>query len=264
MKQFSDTITLVKNGRGVWDLDPTKGCASGISHNPKGCYGSCFAAAYSYRYGYDFSKTVLRDFENEAHEYRIINQINKIDSTFIRMGVSGDPSENWEHTIKICKKVAQCNMVLYVAYMKAIVIITKHWNDLTDRQLSTLSGMNVCINTSVSALDEPDLLEHRLTQYDRLKGYCKSVLRIVSCDFNTHNATGKKLDSVQCELFDNDNTLDNILRVSPGNELVLSGLINIERVKFLSTLCYVSLHNKHTYFGKCSNCPEMCGLTLKK
>jgi len=260
MKPFSNRITLVKNSRGIYDIDTSKGCSHGIAHNPKGCYGDCYAANYSYRYGYDFSKTVLRHFENEKHEQQIIEQINKIDMPFVRIGVSGDPSENWDHTLNVCSKIAKCNIVLYPTYMKEIVIITKHWNNLTESHLSRLS--NLCINTSISALDEPLLLNNRLAQYNRLKGYCKSVLRIVSCDFNLQNETGKRLNDIQERLFENEYIIDTVLRVSSKNNLVLDGIINTEKVNFMDSKCLASLYNKNTHLGNCFECPEMCGLNI--
>ena len=260
--QYKDTITLIKNSRGVWDLDTSKGCSSGITHNHKGCYGDCYAASNANRYGLDFSKTILRDFESEKQRYSIVNQIHLIDMPFVRIGVTGDPSENWEHTLNICEKIIQCKMVLYVMYIKTIVIITKHWNNLTKLQLVRLSKLSVCINTSVSAIDSPPLLKNRLKQYNKLKTYCKSVLRIVSCDFNLENETGKRLNLIQEELFHNDNVLDTVLRVSLSNELVLNEIINIKKVKFLDKLCYASVRNKNIYLGECSRCPEMCGLNL--
>lgn len=262
MRALSNEITLIKNARGCWDFDTSKGCAYGMANNTNGCYGDCYAARSYKRHRYDFSKTVLRGFKSEHHKHTIIAQINNIDMPFVRIGVTGDPSENWDHTLNICTAISQCNMVLYSIYKKAIVIITKHWNNLTYKQLKILSNIDVIVNTSVSALDKPSLLNNRLIQYNRLKKYCKSVLRIVSCDFNLHNHIGKELNLIQTELFNNDNVLDTILRVSNDNELVLKGVINTEKRKFLGTLCNASVHNKSTYFGKCSVCPEMCGLNL--
>ena len=260
MKQYSDTITLIKNSRGVWDLDTSKGCSSGIAHNSKGCYGDCYACSNANRYGIDFSKTVLRYFESEKHRYNIIDQINHIDMPFVRIGVTGDPSENWSHTLNICENILQCKMVLYKMYIKTIVIITKHWNNLTDVQLLRLSKLNVCVNTSVSALDEINLLSNRLTQYNRLKKYCKSVLRIISCSFNLNSQIGEGLNVIQNNLFMNEYVLDTVLRVSPNNTYVLNRVINIEKVKFMDKLSWASVLNKNTYLGKCSKCPEMCGL----
>lgn len=260
---FTNSITLIKNSRGVYDMDTSKGCCSGINENENGCYGDCYAARYSKRYGYDFSKTVLRYFDNETHRQSIIKQIRSIDRPFIRIGVTGDPSEDWQHTINVIKEVRRVyQLSLFKEKRKEIVIITKHWNTLTNEQLNDLSELNVCVNTSVSALDKKSLLEMRLNQYNKLKFYCRSVLRVVSCNFNLENETGKRLNKIQNDLFKNKYVLDTILRVSNNNELVTNGIINIEKVRFLKNTCYISRHNKNTYIGKCSKCPDMCGLNL--
>lgn len=254
MREYKRTISLTKNSRGIYSLDTSLGCSSGLKDNPKGCYNDCYAAKSAKLYGYDFSKTVLRDFKNESHRKEIVRKISRIPLPFVRIGTMGDPSENWAHTVKICEQIRHCN--------KEIVIITKHWTNLTGSQLNILSTMNVCINTSVSALDDSQLLENSVTQYNRIKKYCKSVLRIVSCDFNIENPKGHELYKIQKKLFENDNTLDTVLRVNKHNQLVKDGIINIKQVTFLGTKQYASKYNKKTYLGKCSNCHEMCGVAI--
>lgn len=254
MREYKSTISLTKNSRGIYSLDTSLGCSSGLKGNPKGCYNDCYAAKSAKLYGYDFSKTVLRDFKNESHRKEIVRKISRVPLSFVRIGTMGDPSENWEHTVKICEQIRHCN--------KEIVIITKHWTNLTDGQLDIFAGMNVCINTSVSALDNPVLLENSVSQYSRIKKYCKSVLRIVSCDFNLDNSKGHELYRIQKKLFENENTLDTVLRVNKHNQLVKDGVINIKQVTFLGAKQYASKYNKKTYLGKCSNCHEMCGVTI--
>lgn len=256
MRNYKNIITLSKNDRGIWDLDTSKGCASGCKNNNKGCYEDCYAARAAKIYGYDFSTTIFRDFKSLKHQRQIINKINKIDMSFIRMGVAGDPSENWEHTLSILKKISKCN--------KEIVIITKHWNTLTDCQLNEMKGYKICINTSISALDEPAQLNKCLIEYNRLKPFCKSFLRIVSCDFNKENEIGFNLSVVQERLFENEQTIDTVFRVSKNNKLVLDGIINIKETKFLGSKCYVSKYNRKTYFGKCEKCTEQCGVFKEK
>lgn len=255
-RAYSSVISLTKNSRGVYSLDPSIGCTSGLNNNPKGCYNDCYAAKSAKLYGYDFSKTIFRNFKNEKHRIKIVSQISKIPIGFVRMGTSGDPSENWEHTLSIIEAIKNCN--------KEIVIITKHWSNLTELQMERLSYYNICINTSVSALDNHILLENSLKQYELLKPYCKSVLRIVSCDFNTDNEIGLSLLNVQHELFKNQNTIDTILRVNRHNKLVVDGIINITEDKFLGKKTLVSKFNKSTYFGKCSTCHELCGMNVIK
>lgn len=264
MQEYTNKITLTKNGRGVYSLDPSMGCYSGLKNNKKGCYNDCYAARYSKKYGYDFSKTVLRYFENESHKHRIIKEISKVPMPFIRMGTSGDPSEDWAHTLSICKIISTTHQLsLFPKPEKEIIIITKHWTVLTNEQLKELSTYNVCINTSVSALDEIKLLDNALEQFERLKPFCKSILRVVSCDFNLSNKKGLELSILQKSLFSKGEIIDTILRVNPKNEYVTSGLIHIKETKFLGKKCYVSKYNRKAYFGNCSNCLEMCGAKME-
>lgn len=254
MRSYSNKISLTKNSRGIYSLDSSIGCKSGIDNNKGGCYNDCYAAKSAKLYGYDFGVTVFRHFENEAHKRKIINQIGKIKLDFVRIGTSGDPSEDWEHTLSVCDVISRCN--------KEIVIITKHWTNLTNDQLQRLSKMNVCINTSVSALDKTHLIENSVLQYQRIKLYCKSILRIVSADFNLENETGRELNEVQKSLFKNPDTIDTVLRVGKNNQLVRDGIIKIKEATFLGKKTHVSKYNRKTYFGKCENCHEMCGVRI--
>lgn len=254
MREYSSKIALLKNSRGIYSLDTSIGCRSGMKNNEGGCYGDCYAAKSAKLYGYDFSKTVLRHFESEAHRKRTLSQINKSALDFIRIGTSGDPSENWDHAVGIIKQIDKCN--------KNIVIITKHWTNLSDDQLEYFAKINICINTSVSALDNEDLLINSLFQFERIKPYCKSILRIVSCDFNLDNSEGLRLSKIQHDLFKKSDTIDTVLRLSKGNDLIKSQIIKTIKTKFLGKNAIISKLNKSTYFGKCSNCHEMCGVKM--
>lgn len=254
MREYKSAISLTHNSRGVYCLDTSMGCSSGMK-NKGGCYNDCYAAKSAKIYGYDFSKTVFRYFKDRKHERQIVNSINKIKLDFVRIGCSGDPSENWDHTINILKVIARCT--------KEIVIITKHWTLLTDEQLNYLSTINVCINTSVSALDKPELLTRSLTQYNRLKPYCKSILRIVSCDFNLGNETGRELSVIQDFLFKNQSVLDTVFRPGKKNPLVTDGIINTKTGLFNGSKALMSKFKRKTYIGDCNKCHEMCGIKMK-
>jgi hypothetical protein len=252
MRSYSNKITLTENGRGIWTIDPIMGCKTGVKKNTKGCFSDCYAAKIARIYGYNFAENVLRDFENEKHKQSIIRKINKLEFPFIRMGNSGDPSENWEHTIKICESLTNIN--------KQIIIITRHWNKLTLEQLNRISKLNICINTSISAIDE-DLYKN-IEQYKILKKYCKSILRCVSFDFNKENDKGLNYSIIQDWIFNNYDVLDTVFRTSKSNELYKDGVINIKETKFLGKKCFVSKFNKKAYFGNCNNCLEKCGLNI--
>jgi len=245
MKKYKSVISLSKNERGIWDLDTIKGCNSGLNENKNGCYNDCYAYKTAKRYGIDFSKSIERHFENELHRKNIVNQIERIDMPFIRIGCSGDPSENWEHTLNIIEQIKEnSQLTLFdISSKKQIVIITRHWKILTDEQL-----------------DNDYLINKSIEQYNRLKPYCKSVLRIVSCDFNEDNLIGKQKSEIQKKLFKNDLTIDTVFRPSKNNKFVLDKIINVKKMKFMNSLQLISKMNKKSFIGKCENCLEMCGI----
>ena len=256
MREYSNRISLTKNARGIYSLDTSIGCSSGMANEKGGCFGDCYAAKSAKIYGYDFNTTILRDFRNEKHRQEILNKINRIKLDFVRVGCSGDPSENWEHFINVIKKIDTCN--------KQIVVITRHWTLLNQEQLEYFAKINICINTSISALDNPEIMSNCLMQYNRIKPYCKSVLRIVSCEFNLENIEGNKLDKIQHSLFKNEGIIDTVFRPSKTNKLVTDGVIKTAFTKFMDNpKTLVSKLNKSTYLGKCSTCFEMCGLNVK-
>jgi hypothetical protein len=265
MKDYKPVITLVRNERGCYILDTVKGCSVCGKEKPLGCYDNCYAMNIASRYGFDFSKPVKRDFQydteqvyfcgfdDEKHTGDIIGKIKKMKMPFVRIGEMGDPSEDWNHTINVCRIIATAE--------KPIVIITKHWKTIPDELLPELSSLKICINTSISALDNNYEIAHRLEQYNRLKPFCKSVLRIVSCDFNKDNPEGLFRSVIQDELFKNENIIDTVFRPNAKNPLVTNGIINVDKVKFLKSKVLASVYNKNAYFGRCENCPDMCGKT---
>lgn len=261
MRRYSNIISLTKNSRGVFSLDPLIGCTSGTRLDKRGCYGDCYASRIATIYGYDFTKTVKRDFKNLEHLKLTIHQINKVKLPFIRMGTMGDPSEDWEHTLCVISKIQESHQLKIWDVRKEVVIITKHWGNISDKQLSVLKSLKVCINTSVSALDEDMLLRNSLEQYNRLKPYCRSILRVVSCDFNKDNNEGLRLSKIQDELFKLP-VLDTVFRPSKKSKLVADGIILAKEGKFLGKRAFLSKFNKKTYIGNCNNCLEMCGVYM--
>lgn len=266
MKRFKGEISLIKNSRGCYILDTVKGCSI-VNTQPRGCYDDCYAKNIADRYRLDFGRTVKRefvadsnpaqpslfDFQDKKHLNSIIRAIKKIDMPFVRIGEMGDPSWDWKHTLDICEKIKPAG--------KPIVIITKHWTAIPGDLLPVLKG--VCVNTSASALDSNEDLTDRLGQYERLKPYCHSVLRIVSCAFNEENEEGRERAKVQEYLFKQKNTLDTVFRPSPTNPFILRGVIKVGKVPFLKKATVLaSVHDPQTYFGHCSTCPEMCGVNV--
>lgn len=268
MKTFKSAITLVRNSRGCYILDTVKGCSI-VNTQPNGCYDDCYAKSIADRYRLDFGKTVARqftpdaptaqvplfDFKDDAHLASIISAIRKIPMPFVRIGEMGDPSWDWQHTLSVCEQIKPAG--------KPIVIITKHWAPIPDDLLPALDG--ICVNTSVSALDDVDDMDARLKQYHRLKPYCRSVLRIVSCAFDETTDEGRARAAVQEWLFDNENTLDTVFRPSKTNSFLARGVIKVTDRPFLrKARVLASVYNPATYLGHCSTCPDMCGVNERE
>lgn len=260
MKTYKPYISLSKNGRGIWDLDTTKGCNSGMSLNPNGCYNDCYAAKTAKRYGIDFSKTVLRTFKNESHKQLIINEIKKIDMPFIRIGCSGDPSENWQHTLDVIGSLKDNQVNLFDFKAKKIVIITRHWQKLTDNQLIELKKYNVVINTTVSPLDNVKQIINSLNEYERLKPFCKSVLRVVTAKFNTENREGYIRDNLQKFITGKGFYINTVFRPSLNNRFVKENIIITKKEVFNGSKQLASKNNKKAYMGKCKTCKDGCGI----
>jgi hypothetical protein len=264
MKIYKEAITLNKNSRGCYILDTVKGCPGGSLYSGKGCYGSCYAKNIADRYGFSFEKLIARKFENESrqlwlfgltdktHTNKIIREIQCADMPFIRIGEMGDPSVDWEHTINILREISVSK--------KPIVIVTKHWNTIPDKYLKFLES--VCVNTSISALDNEEELEHRLEQYERLKNVCNSVLRVVSCDFNKLHSDGFDRHIIQEQIFKIGKCIDTIFRPSNKNIFLDKKIINAKKIKFLKSTVLASVYNENTYMGVCGKCPDMCGINL--
>lgn len=262
MRTYKNIISLSKNERGIWDLDTIKGCESGLLENKNGCYGDCYAYKTAKRYGIDFSKSIERNFLNNNHRLSIIKKIEKINMPFIRIGCSGDPSENWGHTINIIKQIRDnSQLTLFdISSKKQIVIITRHWQKLSNEQLNEISKYNICINTSISALDNDKLIKNSLNEFERIKPYCKSILRVITADFNQLNEIGKEKLELQKKLLQNKGFIDTVFRPSKNNKFVVDGIINVKKMSFMKTKSLVSKYNKKTFLGKCKNCLEMCGI----
>ena len=67
---------------------------------------------------------------------------------------------------------------------------------------------------------------------------------------------------LQEELFKHTPHIDTIFRPSKNNPFVIKEIIHVEKVKFLKKEVLASVYNKKTYFGKCKECPDMCGINM--
>jgi hypothetical protein len=248
MKIFGGNLTLARNSRGCYILDTIKGCSI-VNSRPGGCYGECYAANIAKRYRWAFGVPAARYFKGEADKRSILRQVEKASMPFIRIGEMGDPSEDWAHTLSVASAVS--------GHSKAVVIITKHWNPVPNSLLPLLAGITV--NTSISAMDSQGEITYRLSQFERLKRWCNSVLRVVSCRFNPRHPEGAARKWVQDQLFSH-RVIDTVFRPSTSNELLLRGVILAKPKRFLGATMLASMRDPNTHFGGCEDCPDQCGI----
>lgn len=253
-RKYKAELTIDINDKGVIDVDTVKGCTLGIKNNPDGCYGLCYAKKIADFRGIDFSESVSR-MPTKAILRKIAQVLKESDLPFVRIGTMGEPCHDWGLTIQTCR---------FLSRYKPVVIITKHWIPLTDEQMKRLGEYGVIINTSISPLDTEEQREYRLEQYNRYKKYGTSILRIVSCDFNRENELGKELGEIQDKLFENENIIDNPLRLNGNYYLLKKGVIKASKVYDLNSAVLMSKFNPETYVGRCQDCPELCGIAFVK
>jgi len=144
---------------------------------------------------------------------------------------------------------------------KTAVIVTKHWQTLTDDHLSKLLDLDVVVHTSTSALDSAAQIKHRVGQFQRLRHYgIKSVNRIVTCSFGD-TEWGREAKLRQDYLMGLAPIIDTPLRLGPTNPRVLSGdLLTTHRPDALGGGTLLSLHSPDIFLGNCAECPDQCGV----
>jgi len=254
---YSDLLTAEVNGKGVLDVDTVKGCTAGMGARPNGgCYNACYAATIAKFRGIDFSRSVVRHVRSKFQALKIEKAVRESPYGFFRIGTMGDPCHAWLHTVEV---------VEWLAPFATPVIITKHWVKALDQHLSRLVACGTVLNTSISALDTPAELAYRerqIDRYEKLGGV--SVSRIVSCDFNRSHPEGGRMAVTQDRLFALKNVIDNPLRIPRTHDLFRRGVLRLSSVKDLDSVRTVSLAKPDTYLGHCRDCPDQCGLSVRK
>jgi hypothetical protein len=253
LRRYASGITAAVNNKGVMDVDTVKGCQHGMAAYPgRGCYGDCYAAKIAAYRGFDFAVSVTRGFSDREHVATIRRIVNLHDAMWFRVGVHGDPSHDWRHTISVCKYLWPTG--------KTPVIVTKHWNELSDDQIKYLAKLRAVVNTSVSGMDNDAEINYRVTQIKRLReAGVVSVCRVVTCEYGDSEWARDCADKQQY-LLSLAPVIDNPFRPSKTNERVLSGEIRtIFRADSIGGTC-VSLHSSRAYLGACATCPDQCGV----
>jgi len=253
---YKPVLTASENLKGVLDVDTVKGCYSGMAAYPgTGCYGTCYAATTAKLYKRDFTVAVSR-LPAPWSWREVWQKVKDFRGNWYRIGTAGDPCHDWDNTVEVCELLQSTG--------KHPVIITKHWQKLSDDHIARLHKVGAVINTSVSGLDTPQELKHRLKQIERIRAAgIKSVARVVSCNYGD-TEWGAQRNAIQEELLKLSPMIDNPLRIPLNDQRVIDGHIIVDRVAgAVGGGKTISLHNKDTYLGHCAGCSDQCGAHMK-
>lgn len=251
---YRPVLTVVENRKGVLDVDTVKGCEMGMRAYPDGgCYGECYANKIAHMYGFDFSVSVGRKIMGREHRGTLIRLMNTYPVNWYRIGTGGDPCHDWNGTLVAIRALRHSK--------KTPVIITKHWKELSDDQLTELASLGAVINTSTSGMDTNEEIKHRVAQLERVRSYgINSVCRVVTCDYG-FTEFGKECKAKQDYLLSIKPVIDNPLRLSKNNPHAINGDIRVARKdESVGGGKIVSLHSQSVYLGVCSKCPDQCGV----
>jgi hypothetical protein len=220
-----------------------------------GCYGECYAYKIAKLYGFDFSISVSRQFMGREHKGTIIKLMNTCAVGWYRIGTYGDPCYDWKHTVAICWALWHTR--------KIPVIVTKHWEVLSDEQVEKLRRLRAVVNTSVSGMDADNELKRRLGQRDRLiSAGVKSVCRVVTCDYG-RSEWARTCKEKQDYLLSLKPIIDNPLRARKSNPRVVNGdIVLIRKNESVGGWGrFLSINDPCVYLGTCRNCPDQCGVS---
>jgi len=257
-RRYGNALTVSVNAKGVLDVDTVKGCTLGMTAYPNGgCYGECYAKKIADRLGIDFSIAVQRKLvDPQQHRDVLIRKMLDYQGAFYRVGVMGDPCHDWNGTI------ATIHALRYAG--KVAVIVTKHWRIMSSDNISRLVDVGAVVNTSISGMDTDAEIEHRVEQLKRLrKSGIRSICRIVTCQFGD-TEWGRACAEKQKYLLSLQPIIDNPFRCPETNPHVVNGDIIVRnRQDSIGGGKTVSLHDNAAFLGKCSDCPDQCGVNAE-
>jgi len=168
-------------------LDISKGCI-GAQKRENGCYNACYACKMSKLANKDFSVPVPQILD----ESLLRKQLKTLKQNWVRIGVSGDPSSDWDTTVKVCQIVRESG--------RTPVVKTKCWTEPEQIHLKQMAVSNTIFQVSMSALDDEDESKRRskaLASYrDLLPGYSVPMVNSLAFkpgELHTRQATDSEL-----------------------------------------------------------------------
>ncbi len=162
-------------------LDTVRGCPAYKNQEYPRCRWDCYSEEAVRRYKKIFGKPVKMILKEEL----LRKDLKKCKERWIRIGVDGAPSWDWELTTRCAEIVAEKG--------KTPVIITRMWKRPTERQIERMIRRETILNITVSAVDEKEELRERVKlaeEYQEKGG--KVALRVVTFAFKEKDERWEK------------------------------------------------------------------------
>ena len=138
------------------NLDTVRGCSLAAIHGFRGCYGNCYLAESMARYHMKYWIPVSMRLNSSL----LVRDLESIKSDYVRNGVNGEPSFDWELTASVAELCETCD--------KTTVLLTRFGVEPSTQILERLARVECVIHGSVSAIDPQ---KHRDRVLDNLERY---------------------------------------------------------------------------------------------
>jgi len=172
-------------------VDPVYGCVGGLTNvDPAtgvayGCPWGCYAKFSFKKLRADFS-TPVPQIVNEKILKEDLRKVRRRGVHWIRNGVVGDPSQDWETTIDCCEIEHRMDLTP--------VVFTRQWLDPSPSQVRELIDYDVLLHSTICALDSDGFLaprEEMVRTYLQEGG--QAVLRVVTFHYDDTTEEGLRL-----------------------------------------------------------------------
>lgn len=236
-------------------LDTVRGCPFGSSNGGRGCWWGCYSKEAMVRFHRLFDVPVSMVLREDL----LKKDLRKLEADWVRIGVNGEPSCDWDLTLKVTRLCTEGG--------KRVVILTRLLRLPSDEALRELARLNVALNLTMCALDgDWDTRLKVARRYRELGGL--AVIRLVSFAFaGTRHRAEQDLLAHLAFLYDVP-VLEQPARLIKTNPVW--GLVEGESYKPYRG--YVSANSRWlcagrqlnngsmTCEGYCPTCPYKCGL----
>lgn len=189
-------------------LDVVRGCRGGATNRDRvanrgyGCPWGCYSKESSRRFHRIFNIPVSMRLD----ENLLRSGLADLDGSWVRIGVNGDPSFDWDLLVMVCAVIASAG--------KTPVVLTRFWRVPQTDHLLQLASFGTVLHGSLCALDSPMMRDRIVTQLDTyhdLGG--NDVLRLVTFKFQEDDPLWK----IQDELARRASTLEQPARLQTTN-----------------------------------------------